>query len=515
MHACCAAIAFSRPCFYHCCHRLLLLLLLLLLRLGKSVCTVPLQSAAVAAAAAALNVPRKSDVFARSCLRKSSCSAMPGSSGDLIKVLQGLSTVLNQIVKTEAPVAVDRLTRIGQHGRDVVGSFSHAAWRSTCSPAAGAAAYPPPAPYAPKSLLPKVTPEQLLHQSQHQHSHHDAAPAAATAAHIETVSYHYDRHSKQYVEQTTLQPQQAPAAAAAAAAAQQPIAPAGTDMKAQAQFAIAGTKQQQQQQQQQPVSRPTAQPTAAAATFDDRINTAPKTSIATEPDATVLQGTMAAAVEPPRKGRTRAVPSTPLARVLGFGQLAAGLAMGTVAEALRQRVGNKSGSSGSSATKGASSTDSTMKGYMVSDANAERLAEGLCRMRGAALKLGQMLSIQDESLIPPQLSKALERVRSGADVMPSKQLHAQLDRAFGSDWRDKLIDFDETPLAAASIGQVHKAKLADGTAVAMKIQYPGVANSIESDLSNLERLVTITNILPPGKSYYYTNYSHTYYIDVL
>jgi ABC1 atypical kinase-like domain len=428
-------------------------------------------------------------------------SAMPGSSSDLIKVLQGLSTVLNQIVKTEAPVAVDRLTRIGQHGKDVVGSLSHAAWRSTCSPASGAAAYPPPAPYAPKSLLPKVTPEQLLHQS-HQHSHD-----AVAAAHIETVSYHFDVHSKQYIEQTTMQPQRA--AAAPAAAAQQPIAPAGTDLKAQAQFAIAGTKQQQQQQQQQqqPISAPTAQPTVAAAvTNDAKISAATKTDSAIEPDATVLQGTMAAAVEPPRKGRTRAVPSTPLARVLGFGQLAAGLAMGTVAEALRQRVGNKKDGS---SVKGAAGTDSTMKGYMVSDANAERLAEGLCRMRGAALKLGQMLSIQDESLIPPQLSKALERVRSGADVMPSKQLHAQLDRAFGSAWRDKLLDFDETPLAAASIGQVHKAKLSDGTSVAMKIQYPGVANSIESDLSNLERLVTITNILPPGKLLlcYYNNYN--------
>lgn len=86
--------------------------------------------------------------------------------------------------------------------------------------------------------------------------------------------------------------------------------------------------------------------------------------------------------------RTRTVPSTPLARVFGFGQLAAGLAMGTVAEAVRQSVsgdGDKGGNSGQGAT---------VKQYVVSDANAERLAETLCRMRGAALKLGQMLSIQ-------------------------------------------------------------------------------------------------------------------------
>lgn len=89
-----------------------------------------------------------------------------------------------------------------------------------------------------------------------------------------------------------------------------------------------------------------------------------------------------------RNSRTRTVPSSPLARVFGFGQLAAGLAMGTVAEAVRQSVGGAEveGRAGG-----------TVKQYVVSDANAERLAETLCRMRGAALKLGQMLSIQVES----------------------------------------------------------------------------------------------------------------------
>ncbi|CAM9350882.1 unnamed protein product [Ectocarpus sp. 8 AP-2014] len=109
-----------------------------------------------------------------------------------------------------------------------------------------------------------------------------------------------------------------------------------------------------------------------------------------------------------------------------------------------------------------------------------------------------MLSIQDESVIPPSLAKALDRVRQGADVMPLKQLHGQLEKNLGMNWRSKLAAFDETPIAAASIGQVHRAKLPDGTEVAMKIQYPGVADSVESDLKNLQRLVQLTNILPPG-----------------
>lgn len=119
-------------------------------------------------------------------------------------------------------------------------------------------------------------------------------------------------------------------------------------------------------------------------------------------------------------------------------------------------------------------------------------------MRGAALKLGQMLSLQDESSLPPSLSKALERVKQAADYMPKRQLEAQLVSQLGADWRSKLLEFDSVPIAAASIGQVHRAKLLDGTEVAMKIQYPGVAESIDSDLMNLKRLVQMTNLLPPG-----------------
>lgn len=75
-------------------------------------------------------------------------------------------------------------------------------------------------------------------------------------------------------------------------------------------------------------------------------------------------------------------------------------------------------------------------------------------MRGAALKLGQMLSIQDESVIPPQISRALERVRQGADIMPRKQLEKVLTGEQGPGWKSRLAEFDDLPMAAASIGQV-------------------------------------------------------------
>jgi aarF domain-containing kinase len=98
---------------------------------------------------------------------------------------------------------------------------------------------------------------------------------------------------------------------------------------------------------------------------------------------------------------------------------------------------------------GAHSTSS----WLTED-NAERLANALCRMRGAALKLGQMLSIQDENVLPPQFQAALERVRAGADVMPRRQLQQVLVSELGEDWETKVAEFDWQPMAAASIGQV-------------------------------------------------------------
>lgn len=178
--------------------------------------------------------------------------------------------------------------------------------------------------------------------------------------------------------------------------------------------------------------------------------------------------------------RERSVPSTPVARMVGFGGLALRLAMG---EAMDRANHALSGASGP---------------RTISDESADRLAESLCRMRGAALKLGQMLSIQDESSLPPSLARALDRVKQAADYMPQKQLEQQLSSQLGADWRSKFLEFNPVPIAAASIGQVHRATLHDNTPVAVKIQYPGVAESIESDLDNLKRLVKLTGILPPG-----------------
>ncbi|PHJ25032.1 abc1 protein [Cystoisospora suis] len=101
-----------------------------------------------------------------------------------------------------------------------------------------------------------------------------------------------------------------------------------------------------------------------------------------------------------------------------------------------------------------------------------------------------------EGSLPPALAEALKRTRDGADVMPESQLLVTLEGELGPDWRNRFASFEMVPFAAASIGQVHRATLPDGRNVAVKVQFPGVAESISSDLRNLKMLVQWTRLLP-------------------
>ncbi|MEQ2214789.1 Atypical kinase coq8b, mitochondrial, partial [Xenoophorus captivus] len=139
-----------------------------------------------------------------------------------------------------------------------------------------------------------------------------------------------------------------------------------------------------------------------------------------------------------------------------------------------------------------------MDSPFLSEANAERIVNTLCKVRGAALKIGQMLSIQDNSFINPQLQKIFERVRQSADFMPTWQMNKVLEEELGPGWREKLSSFEDKPFAAASIGQVHHGVLKDGREIAMKIQYPGVAESIQSDIDNLMSVLKMSVALPEG-----------------
>lgn len=159
------------------------------------------------------------------------------------------------------------------------------------------------------------------------------------------------------------------------------------------------------------------------------------------------------------------------------------MAFGAVGESFR-RVTGGGDSSGS---------------LMLSPANMERLVAKLSRMRGAALKLGQMMSFQDSKMLPPAIHAVLQRVQDSADYMPPSQRNKVLASNLGPEWRDLFTSFEDVPIAAASIGQVHRAVLASNNQqVAVKIQYPGVRDSITSDLNNLSLLLTASRLLPAG-----------------
>ena len=112
------------------------------------------------------------------------------------------------------------------------------------------------------------------------------------------------------------------------------------------------------------------------------------------------------------------------------------------------------------------------------------------------MKLGQMVSLQGEDVLPPEFAQALAVLRSEAAPMPTSQLRGVLGREYGKGWEARFAHFDFQPIAAASIGQVHRARARDGRDLALKIQYPGVARSITSDVDNVAALLRLFNLLP-------------------
>jgi predicted unusual protein kinase regulating ubiquinone biosynthesis (AarF/ABC1/UbiB family) len=175
------------------------------------------------------------------------------------------------------------------------------------------------------------------------------------------------------------------------------------------------------------------------------------------------------------------VPTSRLGRVFRMGMMASEVALGSALDGARQWISGQ--------RPGAAST-------LLTARNAQVLARELSRLRGAAMKLGQMLSLQGDEILPPEFTQALSMLGSQGYAMPAPQLHGVLGREYGAGWRKLFADFEEEPIAAASIGQVHRARAADGREVVLKIQYPGVARSIDSDVDNLATLLRWLDFLP-------------------
>ena len=137
-----------------------------------------------------------------------------------------------------------------------------------------------------------------------------------------------------------------------------------------------------------------------------------------------------------------------------------------------------------------------VRDLLISGKNLTQLADKLATMRGAAMKVGQLLSMDAGSLVPEDMAVLLERLRSDAVVMPAVQLLDVLEKNWGESWQDNFQRFSFKPVAAASIGQVHKGLTQDGQTLAIKIQYPGVRQSIDSDLDNVFGLLRLSGLIP-------------------
>jgi predicted unusual protein kinase regulating ubiquinone biosynthesis (AarF/ABC1/UbiB family) len=130
------------------------------------------------------------------------------------------------------------------------------------------------------------------------------------------------------------------------------------------------------------------------------------------------------------------------------------------------------------------------------------LVDQLSRMRGAAMKVGQIISMVDFDGLPEEaqdeLQQKLATLRDGIPPVSFGRLEKLLRKEFGGPLSSVFADFDERAFAAASIGQVHRARTLDGDDVVVKVQYPGVAEAVETDLRNAMLLVPLIKRLAPG-----------------
>jgi predicted unusual protein kinase regulating ubiquinone biosynthesis (AarF/ABC1/UbiB family) len=183
----------------------------------------------------------------------------------------------------------------------------------------------------------------------------------------------------------------------------------------------------------------------------------------------------------PTTVNSSAVPSSRLGRLVRLGGMATGVAGNILMAGAQQLARGKR---------------PKISDLLLTPANALKITQQLSQMRGAAMKVGQLISMDAGDLLPPEMATILARLRSDADAMPQRQVQAVLSANWGAKWQQRFESFSFTPIAAASIGQVHRATTRDGRDLAIKIQYPGVRKSISSDVNNVASLLRLSGLLP-------------------
>jgi predicted unusual protein kinase regulating ubiquinone biosynthesis (AarF/ABC1/UbiB family) len=133
---------------------------------------------------------------------------------------------------------------------------------------------------------------------------------------------------------------------------------------------------------------------------------------------------------------------------------------------------------------------------------AEQIVDALGTMKGAAMKIGQVMSFLDVGLVPEEyreeFQRKLAKLRDSAPTVTFKDMSKVIVDELGEPVREVFDEFDEEPIAAASIGQVYRARLQDGREVAVKVQYPGVAAAVRADMQNLGLILRLAKRIAPG-----------------
>ncbi|EJA7357420.1 MULTISPECIES: ABC1 kinase family protein [Vibrio] len=184
--------------------------------------------------------------------------------------------------------------------------------------------------------------------------------------------------------------------------------------------------------------------------------------------------------------KERSLPTHRISRFSKFASLATRVAGNVIAEGTKQIAkGNKP----------------KAKDLLLTPQNIARLTDQLAHLRGAAMKLGQMLSMDAGDVLEPELADILSRLRSNADPMPAKQLNAVMESSLGTNWKAEFLSFNFKPIASASIGQVHQAYSDAGDNLAVKVQYPGIRKSIDSDVDNVGTMLKVVGLIPESVDY--------------
>lgn len=141
----------------------------------------------------------------------------------------------------------------------------------------------------------------------------------------------------------------------------------------------------------------------------------------------------------------------------------------------------------------------TARNQAFMEAQAQYVADELGKLKGSVVKIGQMLALYGEHVLPPEITRALQTLNDDTATLTWPRIEQTLQRILG----DKLheLEIDRTPIGTASLAQVHRATvLATGEQIVLKIQYPGVAEAINSDLALFKRLLKVSNVVPQTRS---------------